>query len=846
MKFDFKVIVFSVLAGLFVWLSDAALDHLFFSGESFWNLLIINVSEQNLSIRILIIFYFFLFGSIIAAYASRQTYDKSGKFKGTRNSNIEIPKQTTETPLNITNLNQTESDLKTSEKLFEALFENAPDAFFTHDVKGTFINGNKAAEKLTGYNRKELIGKNFLRLKLLNTSDAIKAAKLLAENSFGNPAGPEEFIISRKDGKEVPVEIRNFPIKIGNQIIVFGVARDIMERKQAEEARRKSEERFRTIFETAQDTIFIKDRDLRYTQVNPSMEELFDLPAEKLIGRTNEDIFGDKTGLHVREVDSRVLNGEIVKEENTRLVKGISRTFYVIKVPIRNESGQIIGLCGIARDITERKQMEEALRESEEKYRLLFESSPDAITTIDEKGIIISANNSVKRILGYEPSELLGKPVDILAPEELKSKQKENIIKAINKGFLESQETIRVAKDGTRIPIDILVFTSKDSSGKLLGISAIMRDITDRKLTERKLQESEKRFRGLYENSMLGIFRSNPEGKIIMANPAALNLLGYSNLEEISNIKVEDGYYDPTERKKFKEVLDNEGAIHGFEIKWKKPDGTVVDLRENARAVTDENGNVIYYEGIFEDITEKKRAEEELIKAKEKAEEMSRLKSTFLANMSHELRTPLIGITGFANMLMEEAINEENKQMAENILQSGERLSRTLDLILDLSMLESDNLKIKRSKVNIVDAVEKSSYYCEQAVRKKGLEFNFEKNGKEIYCNVDKDLFGRVIHYFLDNSIKFTHKGSIGVNVFSNGKATIQITDTGIGIPKDKLNVIFEPFRQASEGYERKYEGTGLGLTLAKKFIEGLGGTVTVKSEESKGTVFSIEFPEAK
>ena len=720
MKFDFKVIAFSGLAGLFVWLSDAALDHLFFSGESFWNLLIINVPEHKLFIRILIILYFFLFGSIIAAYGGKQTYDKSGKFKGTRNSNIEIPKQTTETPLNITDLNQTESDLKTSEKLFEALFENAPDAFFTHDVKGTFINGNKAAEKLTGYNRKELIGKNFLRLKLLNTSDAIKAAKLLAENAFGNPAGPEEFIISRKDGKEVPVEIRNFPIKIGNQIIVFGVARDITERKQVEEARRKSEERFRTIFETAQDAIFIKDRDLRYTQVNPSMEELFDLPAEKLIGRTNEDIFGDKTGVHVREVDFRVLNGEIVKEENTRLVKGISRTFYVIKVPIRDESGRTIGLCGIARDITERKQMEEALR------------------------------------------------------------------------------------------------------------------------------ESEKRFRGLYENSMLGIFRSNPEGKIIMANPAALNLLGYSNLEEISNIKVEDGYSDPTERKKFKEVLDNEGAIYGFEIKWKKPDGTIVDLRENARAVSDENGNVIYYEGIFEDITEKKRAEEELIKAKEKAEEMSRLKSTFLANMSHELRTPLIGITGFANMLMEEAINEENKQMAENILQSGERLSRTLDLILDLSMLESDNLKVKRSKVNIVDAVEKSSYYCEQAVRKKGLEFNFEKNGKEIYCNVDKDLFGRVIHYFLDNSIKFTHKGSIGVKVFSNGKATIQITDTGIGIPKDKLNVIFEPFRQASEGYERKYEGTGLGLTLAKKFIEELGGTVTVKSEESRGTVFSIEFPEAK
>ncbi len=362
-----------------------------------------------------------------------------------------------------------------------------------------------------------------------------------------------------------------------------------------------------------------------------------------------------------------------------------------------------------------------------------------------------------------------------------------------------------------------------------------------------RTEEELRKLSSAVKQSSATIIITDTLGNVEYVNPKFTEVTGYSSDEVIGkNTRIlESGLTTPEEHTNLWNTIKSGNEWHG-EIRNKKKNGELYWESSSISPIRNAEGEITHFLAVKEDITEKKKIEMELIESKEKAEEMSRLKSNFLANMSHELRTPLIGIIGFAEMLVEELENEEKKQMAESILQSGERLSRTLDLILDLSMLESDKLNMNKHKVNILDAIKESIYSSRQAARKKGLKFNFESNGKEIYCNVDKKLFGRAIHYFLDNSIKFTQKGSISIKVFTNGNATIQITDTGIGISKEKLKLIFEPFRQASEGNSRKYEGTGLGLTLAKKFIEVLGGTVTVRSEEAKGTIFTIEFPEVK
>ncbi len=226
--------------------------------------------------------------------------------------------------------------------------------------------------------------------------------------------------------------------------------------------------------------------EFRYFRINQVLADLNGLPVEEHLGRRLEDVL-PKAALGILPNLRRVFeNGEAIlaREFSVRLPSNPGNEVNLVDwhFPITVD-GRIKAVGAIVMDITARKLAEEALKKSEEKYRLLFDNIPDVIITADEKGVIISANKSVKRILGYEPSELLGKPVEILAPEGLRSEQKKLINNAVNKGFKESQETIRIAKDGTWIPIDISVFTSKDSTGNLLGVSAIIKHIKERKRT---------------------------------------------------------------------------------------------------------------------------------------------------------------------------------------------------------------------------------------------------------------------------------------------------------------------------------------------------------------------------
>ena len=246
--------------------------------------------------------------------------------------------------------------LTDSEERFRKLAEGSFEAIVFHE-NGVIVDANNQYYEMFGYKPEELAGKDAISL----TATPESVEKIRENISLGN-LDPYEVIGVKKDGTEFPMEVR---IKLtGNkeQEMRMAVIRDLTDRKRTEAALQESEERFRAIFETAQDSIFLKDRSLRYTHVNPAMEQLFQLPFEELAGKNDEDLFGKEAGKHVRKVDSRVLAGEIIQEEATKPVGEIPFTFHVIKVPMRDKSGEIVGLCGIARDITERKQAEKMLK----------------------------------------------------------------------------------------------------------------------------------------------------------------------------------------------------------------------------------------------------------------------------------------------------------------------------------------------------------------------------------------------------------------------------------------------------------------------------------------------------
>jgi signal transduction histidine kinase/CheY-like chemotaxis protein len=276
------------------------------------------------------------------------------------------------------------------------------------------------------------------------------------------------------------------------------------------------------------------------------------------------------------------------------------------------------------------------------------------------------------------------------------------------------------------------------------------------------------------------------------------------------------------------------------EDKWVESLGTkIIFANNNSILVT------------LRDVTERKQTERQLKLAKEQAEELNKIKSSFLANMSHELRTPLVGILGFAELLKEDLSEPDSKEMAERILISGNRLMETLNSILDLSRIEANKLDLRIWSFKLSDIVRTQVQLFDAVAERKGLYLKTEILDENLYSEVDEQIFRQIINNLVNNAIKYTSHGGIVVSldsIFDGFKdyARIIVKDTGIGIPENSLSTIFQEFRQVSEGFNRHFEGTGLGLTITKRFVELLKGKIDVDSKVGNGSTFTILFPLVK
>lgn len=245
-----------------------------------------------------------------------------------------------------------------------------------------------------------------------------------------------------------------------------------------------------------------------------------------------------------------------------------------------------------------------------------------------------------------------------------------------------------------------------------------------------------------------------------------------------------------------------------------------------------------------EELIEQKVRERELLLAKNKAEEINKLKTIFLANMSHEVRTPLIAILGYAEMILDEDYDSELKEKIGIIFKSGKKLNETLDTILDISKIEAEKLDINLEKFNLGEVINESVTLYKIFADEKGVEIKYLPGTNGLMVEFDKGMFSKIINYLLSNAVKYTSEGEVVISTsLEEKKIKIEIEDTGIGIPEDKLNLIFEPFRQVSEGYNRRFDGTGLGLTITKMLVEKLNGNITLDSQDGKGSKFTVEFP---
>lgn len=371
----------------------------------------------------------------------------------------------------------------------------------------------------------------------------------------------------------------------------------------------------------------------------------------------------------------------------------------------------------------------------------------------------------------------------------------------------------------------------------------------EKRVTERtqELKISEERFKSLYNNTPVMLHSMDQAGRILSVNEFWLSNSGYQRDEVIGKNFVD--FLSEDSRREAEVVCYPNFMKKGFckdvPFNMIKKNGENIDILLSAISEKNGNGNVTRGLAVIIDVTEKKKMIEELIVAKENAEEMNRAKSSFFTNMSHELRTPLIAILGFSEILAEEiGDNTEAVNLANRINSGGKRLLETLNLILNLSKYESGKIEVNIQSENIVELLDNLYQQYSSVATLKKLKFLFQPANENILCNVDSKLFDHIFGNLINNALKFTAVGYVIISVEKDTlDGVIKISDTGIGIPIEKQKIIWDEFRQSSEGYGRTYEGTGLGLTIAKKYTELIHGKISVESEEGKGSTFTVRFP---
>lgn len=342
-----------------------------------------------------------------------------------------------------------------------------------------------------------------------------------------------------------------------------------------------------------------------------------------------------------------------------------------------------------------------------------------------------------------------------------------------------------------------------------------------------------------YANDAILTVASN--GQILETNQKASDIYGYTN-QEFKSLTFKQLFF--ADDSIIQNIIESDSSSSGtlLETNHKRKDGSIFPAEISAKYIPQEGADILL--AIVRDHTERKKLESELIAAKENAEEMNRLKTYFLSNISHELRTPMSGILGFSEILSSEVQNESLREMALLINSNAKRLNETLDSLLDLSIIESKKMKLDFFPVSINYAIETCIEKYNHASKEKSLKIIFQKSNESLFVQCEPGMLAKIFGNIIDNAIKYSHKGEIKIVTNSNDKqCEIIITDEGIGIHPDHIKKIYEPFRQGSEGFNRKFEGTGLGLTITKKFVELLGGEIKIISVPGAGTTVTIILP---
>jgi PAS domain S-box-containing protein len=509
----------------------------------------------------------------------------------------------------------------------------------------------------------------------------------------------------------------------------------------------------------------------------------------------------------------------------------------------------------VARDITVLRDIQQRLEESEKFYRLLLENSNDLICLHELDGSFKYLSPSVKNILGYHEEELLGTlSSDLVHPDD-----KSIIEKALQEdkesGLPRTQLTFRTRhKAGHYIWSNVISTPIKNENGSVMFILTANRDVTEQKRLELKLTDSEKLFRVLSENSRDLISTHKPDGTYVFVSPSAKELLGFSPEELVGRSPYE--FIHPDDRLRLREGPHRQTAEAGesvtnIEYRIQKKDGNYVWMNTFTKPLNALDGSD-YFQTSSRDITERKEYEFDLVAAKEKADQAAQAKSEFLSMMSHEIRTPMNGIIGLTNILAMQDPKPDQEELLRLLRFSEDNLLNIINSILDFSKIEAGKVILENISFDLFQMLKDTVAMVDERVKEKGLDFRFEYRASTKFYAGDPVRLNQIVNNLLTNAIKFTQHGFVELTVFNETThdqtscLSISVKDSGIGIAQEKLETVFESFKQASADTNRTFGGTGLGLSISKQLARLMSGDIKVESELGMGTTFTVSLPLAE
>lgn len=619
---------------------------------------------------------------------------------------------------------------------------------------------------------------------------------------------------------------------------------------------KETQQRYEDVVEMMGEGLAVQDAEGRLIYVNDRLCQMIGYREREVIGRSAEDFLDEKSREEYRRrMTVRRRGGAKRHAAVLRRSDGTSVHVMIAARGLCGPSGKPAGSFSVVSEITDLKRTEEQLRQEKERARLYLDIVGAIVVALDAEGRIELVNRRGLEILGYNSAdELVGRDwFSTCLPDDVRAQTRDAFHRIIQ-GDLASAEHVEnavIRRDGGIRRILWHNAVLRDGEGGIGGTLSSGEDVTARRAAEDALRRSETRYRSLFENAVLGIYQTTPGGRILAANPALVEMLGFRSFEELAARNLErEGYAPEYPRAAFKERLERDGYLLGNEAAWQRTDGSTIRVRENAVAVRDEQGRVLYYEGTVEDVTARYEAETAKNQLEAQLRQTQKLESigTLASGIAHEINNPLTGIINYAELIRTRVEDENLRKFAEEIIDEGNRVAKTVRNLLSFARQEKE----AHSPARMVDIVDAALSLVAAALRKDRIEVVVEVPADLPLIRCRSQQIRQVVLNLVTNARDALNARFPGedarkriavraVSVSRDDRRGVRLTveDQGAGIPAAIRDRVFDPFFTTKS----RDQGTGLGLSISYGIVREHHGTLSVESEENAYTRFTVELP---